>query len=386
MKYTSYIELNQKALSKNIRYLENVIGPNVKFVSVIKGNAYGHGIKSFVPMAEKCGIDYFAVFDVFEAQQAYCVKEEDTKLMIMGMIDEEDLPWVISNKCSFFVSSLRTLEKALSVAEVLDKKAVIHLEIETGLHRTGFEENELNRVVELLKMKSDSVIIEGICTHLAGAESISNYVRIHKQMGTFGRIKDWMIEQDISATYYHVACSAAALMYPESRMNMVRMGIAQYGFWPSKETKIHKLLSDNSLYKRNHLHRILTWKSKICGIKIVAPGEFVGYGNEYQTMKTTRIATIPVGYYHGYRRSLSNVGHVLIQGKKAPIIGMVNMSIMITDVTNIPNASKGDEVVLIGNQGNQKISVGSFSERLNLVNYELLSRLPMHIPRFVKQA
>jgi len=385
MKYTSYIELNQKALSQNIHYLQNVIGPNVRFVSVIKGNAYGHGIKAFVPMVEKCGIDFFAVFDVFEAQQAHHVKADRSKVMIIGIIDSEDMPWVLSNQCSFFVSDLKTLKKALSVAEVIEEKACIHLEIETGMHRTGFEESELPRVIELLERYKNNVVVEGLCTHLAGAESISNYVRIHEQMGRFKRTKEWLNEQGITPTFYHVACSAAALMYPESRMNMVRVGIAQYGFWPSKETKIHKLLSDSSQYKRNHLRRVLTWKSKVAGVKRVPPGEFVGYGNEYQTMKETRIATIPVGYYHGYRRSLSNVGHVLIKGKKAPIVGMVNMSIMITDVSGISDVTKDDEVVLIGKQGTQKISVGSFSERLNLVNYELLSRLPMHIPRFVKQ-
>lgn len=383
MRYNSYIELSQKALAQNICYLKQVMGPNVTFVSVIKGNAYGHGIKEFVPLAEKCGIDFFAVFDVFEAQQAYHVKKKETRIMIMGMIHNEDLSWVLSNQCSFFVSDLNTLQNVVSVAQELNEKAFIHIEIETGLHRTGFEEDELPALVEILNRNEDCIYVEGLCTHLAGAESISNYVRIHSQMGIFERVKDWMKEQGVLPTYYHVACSAAALMYPESRMNMVRIGIAQYGYWPSRETKIHKLLSDNSQYKRDHLHSMLAWKSTVTGIKYVSPGEFIGYGNIFQTTKLTKIATIPVGYYHGYRRSLSNVGYVLIKGKKAPIIGLVNMSIMITDVTAILEVTKGDEVVLIGKQGKQKISVSSFSEQLNLVNYELLSRLPMQIPRYV---
>ncbi|MDG6228517.1 MAG: alanine racemase [Candidatus Thermoplasmatota archaeon] len=383
MRYNSYIELSQKSLAKNINYLKQIIGPNVTFVSVIKGNAYGHGITEFVPLAEKCGIDFFAVFDVFEAQQAYSVKREGTHVMIMGMIHGEDLPWVLSNNCSFFVSDLNTLQNVVSIAQELKKRAFIHIELETGLHRTGFEEDELPSLVEIINRNSDNISVEGLCTHLAGAESISNYVRIHSQMGIYERVKEWMKKQGILPTYFHVACSAAALMYPESRMNMVRIGIAQYGYWPSKETKIHKLLSDTSQYKRNHLHSMLAWKSTVSGVKYVSPGEFIGYGNMFQTTKQTKIATIPVGYYHGYRRSLSNVGHVLIRGKKAPIIGLVNMSIMITDVTAIPEVTRGDEVVLIGKQGTQKISVSSFSEQLNLVNYELLSRLPMQIPRYV---
>jgi len=381
LKYTSCIEISQIALKKNISYLLKKFGPEVTFVSVIKGNAYGHGITCFVPMAEQCGIDYFSVFDVFEAKQACSVKKKSTRIMIMGGIEPENLPWVITNNCSFFISDLESLKQTIRCAQQLKKKAWIHLEIETGLHRTGLEEDNLPLVIDLIKDYTNFLCIEGICTHFAGAESIANYIRIHEQFERFTRITDWLKTQGISAQYYHAACSAAALMYPETRLNMVRIGIAQYGFWPSKETKIHNLLSDSARYKRNPLKRIISWKSKVMGLKTVKPGEFVGYGISYQASKKMRIASIPVGYYHGYRRSLSNVGHVLIKGKKAPIIGLVNMSVMIVDITNIHQVEKWDEVVLIGKQGKAEITVGSFSEQLYLVNYELLVRLPTQIPR-----
>jgi alanine racemase len=383
MKYTSYIELDQNALHKNIKYLQQELGSYVRFVSVIKGNAYGHGISEFVPMAEYCGIDYFAVFDVLEAQQACKVKKEGTDIMIMGGIEPENLLWVIENNCSFFISDLEGLKQAIRIAQQLEKKAKIHLEIETGLHRTGLEEESLSLVVDLLKDYQDFLEIEGICTHFDGAESIANYIRVHDQFDRFQRIKDELESMNITANYYHVACSSAALMYPETRLNMVRIGIVQFGFWPSKETKIHKMLSDKAKYKRNPLKRVLTWKSKVMGVKTVDTGDFIGYGISYQATKKTRIATVPVGYYHGYRRSLSNIGDVLIHGKKASIIGFVNMSIMIVDISNIVGVKKWDEVVLIGKQGRAEITVASFSEQLNLVNYELLVRLPLQIPRVV---
>ena len=383
MKYTSYIEISQKALKKNISYLLKKFGSEVKLVSVIKGNAYGHGILCFLPMAEQCGIDYFAVFDVYEAKQACSVKKESTKIMIMGGIEQENLPWVIENNCSFFISDLESLKQTILCAQQLKKKARIHLELETGLHRTGLENDSLPLVKDLINDYRDFLYIEGVCTHFAGAESIANYIRIHEQFERFKQITEWLKTQDISAEYYHTACSAAALMYPETRLNMVRIGIAQYGFWPSKETKIHNLLSDSAAYKRNPLKRILSWKSKVMGIKSVKPGEFVGYGISYQATKNMRVATIPVGYYHGYRRSLSNVGHVLIKGKKAPIIGLVNMSVMIVDISHIQQVEKWDDVVLIGKQGKSEITVGSFSEQLYLVNYELLVRLPSQIPRLI---
>lgn len=383
MKYTSRIELDQRALRKNIYFLRKEFGPEVTFVSVIKGNAYGHGIESFLPMVEQCGVDYFAVFDIFEAQQAYTVKKESSHVIVMGGIEPENLPWVIQNDCSFFISDLESLKQTILCAQQLQKRARIHLEIETGLHRTGIEEESLPFVIELLKDYEDLFCIEGVCTHFAGAESIANYIRIHQQFERFERITDWLKSQGITPLFYHAACSSAALMYPETRMNMVRIGIAQYGFWPSKETKIHNLFSDNARYKRNPLKRVLSWKSKVMTVKKVKTGEFIGYGISYQASKPTKVAAIPVGYFHGYRRSLSNVGHVLIKGKKAPIIGLVNMSIMLVDISHISGVEKWDEVVLIGKQGRAEITVGSFSEQLYLVNYELLVRLPYQIPRIV---
>jgi len=383
MRYTSYIELDQCALKKNIQYIKREIGPDVRFVSVIKGNAYGHGINRFVPMAEDCGIDYFAVFDAYEAKQAHAVKKESTELMVLGGIEPDNLSWVIESDCTFFINDLDGLKQAIRTAQQLKKKARVHLELETGLHRTGIEEEDLSFVVDLLKDYQDHIVVEGICTHFAGAESVANYIRVHSQFERYQRICDWLKKSGIEARFYHTACSSAALMYPETRLNMVRIGIIQYGFWPSKETKIHKLLSDKATYRRDPLKRVLTWKSKVMGIKTVEVGEFIGYGISFQATKKTKIASIPVGYYHGYRRSLSNIGDVLIHGKRVPIIGLVNMSIMMVDVTSIKDVKKWDEVVLIGKQGKSEITVGSFSEQLNLVNYELLVRLPTQIPRIV---
>jgi len=385
MQHSSYIELSKSALKKNIKYLQKQIGPSVKFVSVIKGNAYGHGIKTFVPLAESCGIDYFAVFDAVEAELASNVKKPDTDIMIMGYIANEDIPWAINNDISFFVFEYNRLDHAIKAAKKLNKKAKIHIEVETGLHRTGFGDNELEKAVKVIKRNKNHLIIEGVCTHFAGAESIANYVRVHKQIDRFNEIKKWLETKNITPNYYHTACSSAALLYPKTRMDMVRVGIAQYGYWPSEEIKIHNLLSGDISFTQHPLKRILTWKSRVMGIEHVETGDFISYGNFYQARRKTKIATVPVGYFHGYRRSLSNVGYVLINGKKSPVIGMVNMSVMIVDVTTNPLVKKGDEVVLIGKQGNQKITVASFSELSNLVNYEFLVRLPMQIPRIVKR-
>lgn len=385
MKHPSVIELSKSALQKNIKYLKKRVGKSVKFVSVIKGNAYGHGIKEFLPMAEDCGVDYFAVFDSCEAEIAFKVKKEKTKLMIMGMIADRDIKWAIKNDISFFVFEQNRLKQSIKDAKKLGKKAKIHLEVETGLHRTGFSKEELKKAVKLITQNKKHLFIDGVCTHYAGAESVSNYVRIQKQIESFNKTKDWLKTKDIVPKYYHTACSAASLVYPETRMDLVRIGIAQYGFWPSEEVRMHALLSKDEDFEERPLKRVLKWKSQIMGIENVEPGEFISYGNFFQATKKTRIATVPVGYSHGYRRNLSNLGYVLVKGKKAPVIGMVNMSVMIINITGIPLVKKGDTVVLIGKQGKHEITVSSFSELANLVNYELLTRLPESIPRVVKK-
>ena len=385
MNSPSYIELSTSRLENNIKYLKKRIGNKVKFVSVIKGNAYGHGIKEYLPMAEECGIDFFAVFDSCEAEIALNVKKPETKLMIMGMIADQDLKWAIKNDISFFVFENNRLKQAIKDAKKIGKKAKIHIEVETGLHRSGFEAVELEKAVRLINQNKNHIFIEGICTHYAGAESIANYVRIQNQLKRFNEIKKELKEKGIIPKYYHTACSAASLVYPETRMDLVRIGIAQYGFWPSEEVRMHALLSKEVNFGERPLKRILKWKSRIMSVANVEPGEFISYGNFYQATKKTRIATIPVGYCHGYRRSLSNLGYVLVRGKKAPIIGMVNMSVMIINVSSIPMAKKDDIVVLIGKQRNNEITVASFSELSNLVNYELLTRLPESIPRIVKK-
>jgi alanine racemase len=383
MQPTSWIELNHSALEKNIRYLKKRIGKDTTFVSVIKGNAYGHGIEQYVPMAEQCGVKFFAVYDAFEAFRAFNVKKDGTHLIIMGMIADDQLEWVIANDISFFVFTCERLEAAIAQARLSKKKARIHLELETGMHRTGFDEEELGAIVKILKKNSRYLSIEGVCTHYAGAESIANFHRIQQQYNLFNKLCKSLKRDGITPEYYHSAASAAALIYPQTIMDMVRFGIAQFGFWPSMETKMNNLLSEHARFIKDPLKTVLSWKTRVMSLKTVSKGNFVNYGTAFLTTKNMKLATIPVGYCHGYSRSLSNSGQVLIRGRKADVVGMVSMNMFMVNVTSIPNVRIGDEVVLIGKQGDLNISVSSFAEMTKMVNYELLSRLPYQIPRLI---
>ena len=379
----SFITISESALQANLDFIRMIIGKRCKLSSVVKGNAYGHGIPHFVPLAEKCGIDHFSVSNAQEAWEVMQAREGEAAIMIMGMIDNDALEWAIEQNIEYYVFEPDRLEKSIALARKMGKPCRIHLELETGMNRTGLTGEELRRVKQLLLDHPREVVVKGMCTHYAGAESIANYVRIKKQITNFNRIQKWFVNNGIHPERRHTACSAAIISYPSTVMDMVRVGIMQYGYWPSKETLISYLHGRKD--KENPLKRVISWHSQVMSVKEVKEGEFIGYGSTYLADSDIIIATVPVGYADGYTRSLSNTGRVLINGSRVGVVGMVNMNMMVVDVTHIPYTKKGDEVVLIGEQDKQSISVASFGELSNQLNYELLTRLPREIPREVVQ-
>lgn len=378
---TSYIEISKSALKHNLQFLKNYIGNGVQISSVVKGNAYGHGIEVFVPLAENCGINHFSVFSADEALSVYKSSTQNNTIMIMGLINNEQLEWTIENNIEFYVFELDRLEKALETAKRIGKTAKVHIEVETGMNRTGFAISELPAVLKLLKNNPVNLQFKGLCTHFAGAESIANYYRIHKQQKVFQKVLKKVAAAGLSPEQKHTACSAAALRYPKFQMDMVRLGIIQYGFFPNKEILIEYLTKKKET--ENPLKRLISWKSHVMDVKKVKTGEFVGYGTSYLANYDLKIAIIPVGYAHGFSRNLSNQGIVLINGQRVSVVGTVNMNMITVDVTQVNSVEKGDEVVLIGKQGDLEISVSSFSEFSEQVNYELLTRLPENLPRLV---
>ncbi|MCH8487991.1 MAG: alanine racemase [Candidatus Cyclonatronum sp.] len=384
MLHSSFIELNKAAYKQNIQFLRERFGPDVTFSSVIKGNAYGHGIENILPMAEAEGIRHFSVFSADEALKALNARSRDSELMIMGMIDDDELAWAVEHDISFYVFEIGRLQAAAEAAKRIGKPARIHIELETGMYRTGFNREELQQALDFLADEKEQFIIEGICTHFAGAESVTNYLRIKNQMKAFSKLHRMVVKSGLPYRMCHTACSAAAIRYPKTRMDMVRIGIAQYGMWPNRETYLFDVVERNGdELSENPLRRVISWKSRVMSIKSVPANRFIGYGTSYLTNTETKIATVPVGYTHGFSRNLSNLGRVLIEGKRVPVIGVVNMNMMMVDVNGIEGVQKGSEVIIIGEKNGIDMTVASFSELTNMLNYETLARLPEKIPRFV---
>ncbi|MBI9035361.1 MAG: alanine racemase [Bacteroidales bacterium] len=381
MSNSSLITINEQALKKNIRFLRRKMGAKPVISAVVKANAYGHGIEQIVPLFEESGINHFSVFDFNEALRVYQSLSKPCPIMIMGWVSDEDLEVAIQMGIEFYVFTIDRLEKALELARDLDLRAKIHLEAETGMNRSGLNTADLKLAVKIISEHTEHFIVKGFCTHLAGAESVSNYYRIQKQIKKYNKMLSVLTDHNIQPEIKHMANSAAAFVYPKTRMDLVRIGIMLYGFWSSAEVFIHYV--NHKVSRIDPLDRILGWESRIMAIKEITTGEFVSYGISYMAQSDIKTALIPVGYSSGYNRSLSNKGRVLIGGQFCGIIGVVNMNMIIADITNVPDTQIGDEVILIGKQGEQEIKVSAFSDISDQLNYEVLAHLSSRIKRIV---
>jgi len=383
VKHSSRIELSQSSLTNNVNFIRKKAGPDVRISSVVKANAYGHGIMQFVKMAEKAGIDHFATASAFEAEEVFEAKSASSDVMIMGILYDEDLEWAISNGIEFYVFNYERLPLVLDIAKRLGTKAHVHIEVETGANRTGMQASDFPKTLSFLKKHQEHVEFTGLCTHFGGAESFSNQFKITSQHERYKGFLKECKKKKMSPGIRHIACSAAALAYKDTVYDMVRIGVAQYGFWPSPDIYYAHLQETGSRTSNGALKRIFTWKTDVMDLRHVVAGEFIGYGTAYQATQDMTVAVLPLGYSNGYPRGQSNRGFVLIKGKKAPIVGLINMNLFMVDVSHIAGVEVGDEVVLVGKQKNNTINISSFTQVTQLMNNEMLSRLPAAIPRSI---
>jgi len=380
----SRIEISRRAYARNHNLLRSVIGPDCVLSSVVKGNAYGHGIRNIVELAEAQGVRHFSVFQAAEAAEVLTASQAGSEVMVMGYLAPEEIEWAVEHDVSFFVFETERLHRAAEAARRVGKPARVHLDLETGMNRTGLTGEELEDAMDLMTTSPDALRLEGLCTHYAGAESEGNHLRVQRQIEVFNSLAGRVKERGLKPRHRHTACSAATFSYPQTHMDLVRVGIAQYGYWPSQETRMRFLLKQqekNGAPAPDPLRRVMRWVTSVMSVKKVEAGEFVGYGRSHLTTRLQTIATIPVGYGQGFPRVLSNLGYVLVRGRRAPVVGVVNMNLTTVDVTEIPDVKTGDEVVLIGRQGRAEISVGWFGDITRMLNYEVLVRIPRDVPR-----
>jgi alanine racemase len=342
---------------------------------VIKANAYGHGLRELAAIAGDAG-DWLGVNSLSEAVEISQLGIRKP-VVILGYSEAQSAETIVANGYRQVVYRLDIAEALSRAAQKLGEPARIHVKIETGTNRQGVALEDLEGFVQGVKA-FPGVEIEGVYTHFANIEDTLDPSFAQLQLRRFKQALGILEEGDIHPPHIHAAATAGTLLYSETDFNMIRLGIGAYGIWPSRETQLAARERGRVL----KLAPVLTWKTKLAQIKQVAVGDYVGYGLTYQASRRLRIGVLPVGYYDGYDRQLSNTGRVLIRGQFAPVIGRIAMNMTMIDITDIP-AKHDDEVVLIGRQGDHEIRAEDVAEKCSTIAYELLSRINPLLARIV---
>jgi alanine racemase len=375
--HSQWLEVDVRALAHNLSVFREILTRGTKLAAVVKANAYGHGMAEVAPFAG-ANADWLAVHTAEEARRLRRLGLSNP-VLIMGFVARGELHDLDAD-VHVFVSTDDVLRWLGEYRRSSGISLPIHLKIDTGTKRQGFERSRIADACRTAAGEGLSVV--GIATHFANIEDTLEHDFARRQLAVFGdAVAALRRELGSDVPYVHAACSAASLLIRETDFNLARIGISMYGHWPSRETRLTWILD----HGRNgvKLEPALAWRTVIGQLHPVAAGETVGYGRTWRALRATRLAVLPVGYADGYARALSNRARVLVGGRPVPVVGRVCMNMTMVDVTDVPEAAVGDEVVLLGRQGDASVTAEELAELSGTINYEFLARLSPAIPRFV---
>ncbi len=359
-------EIDISALLSNFDNIRKKVSP-VKVLAVVKENAYGHGITEVSKALEKRKTDYFGVNNLSEGLTLRKAGISTPILMLMPVLGN-DIDKAVENALEMTVISEKTAEEVSEISLKLGKKGKIHIKLDTGMGRIGINWEIASGEIEKIVKKPNLEVI-GLFAHFATSdEKDKRFANL--QLERFNRVVEDLKEKNIEIPLKHTANSGAVLDMEGSYYDMVRIGIMLYGYYPSNETS-----------KNIQLEPVMTLKSKVIQKKRVKKGTSISYCRTFITERDTNIVTIPIGYADGYRRALSNQGEVLIHGNRYPIAGNVCMNWIMADVKDDNVISEGDEVVLFGKQGDEYLDLQEICDKLNTINYEILTQISSGVPR-----
>lgn len=366
----TWVEIDLSAIANNTRRVKAIAGPDVRVLASLKADAYGHGAIKVGRTVLHNGASMLGVATVSEAAP---LREAGihAPILVFGYVP----PWQMREAVRLDVTiTLYDSEAAQALsraAQALEKQVRAHVKVDTGMGRLGIRSEQIEEIVALVReiRALPGLELEGIFTHFAMADTL-NQTHVRMQLARFQQVLQTLDRYGLRPPLVHAANSAAMLALPEARFDMVRPGVALYGLEPSAEVRLPE-----------GFRPALAFKTQVAQVKTVPAGEGISYGCTYITERPTVVATLPVGYADGFRRAPANWGTVLIHGQEAPILGRVCMDQCMIDVTHIPHVRPGDEVVLIGRQGNALKSAEDVAERLGTSNYEVVSAILARVPR-----
>ena len=367
----TWCEVDTAALTENLRAFRGLVGGTI-LAPAVKSNGYGHGLVLAARAFLAGGADWLCV-DALEEARALRSAGLTCPLYILGYVPLDELAQAASLDCRLVVYGRESIERLASTGLPVR----IHLKIETGNHRQGVTADEAVALANLATL-SPALTVEGVSSHFANIEDTTDHTYARRQLARFEAAVGALRAAGHAVPIRHLSNTAASLLWPDQRFEMVRIGIGGYGIWPSKETRVAAQLAGRGELA---LRPALVWKTRIAQVKAVPEGSFIGYGCSYMTTHPTRLAILPVGYADGYDRGLSNLAYVLVRGRRAPVRGRICMNITMVDVTDIPDAALEDEVVLLGDDGREHLAADQLADWAQTISYEIVARVGGHVPR-----
>ena len=369
-----YASINLNAIDNNFSEIKRNISDTTKVIAVIKTDGYGHGAVEIAKETED--LDYIWGFATATVEEALILRRHHISkpILILGYSFREQFVSIVENNIRPAIFNFEDAKLLSDEAAKLNKTVKIHIKVDSGMRRIGYQLNEESIDEVVIISKLPNLLIEGIFTHFSKADETDKSYTKH-QISVFNKFNELLSVKGLDIPLKHCSNSAGIIDIKEANMNLVRAGIIIYGLWPSDEV----------LKKRINLKPVLELKSKVVHVKELDADNLISYGGTFKTEKVMRIATVSIGYGDGYPRSLSNKGYVLINGKKAGICGRICMDQMMVDVTDIDNVNIGDTVTLIGKDGDEVITMEQIGDLSGRFNYEFACDLGKRIPRiFIK--
>ena len=366
----TWIEIDKKAIAHNYQVFQNLVGKKCKLMSVVKSNAYGHSLLDFAKEQEKLGVDYLGVDSIVEG---IALRKEGIKkpILVLGYTLPEMLLKAIKYNIEITVSNFETLKKIEKIKNQI-KKIKVHVKVDTGMNRHGFLSSDREKLLSELK-KAKNIFVVGLFTHFAMAKNPAFPQYTKNQIDEFEKWSGIFKKNGLNPIR-HASATSGAILFKEAHFDMVRIGIGLYGIWPSNEVRAF-------VEGKIRLAPVLSWKAVIGEIKAIKAGSRVGYDCTETITKDSKIAIIPIGYWHGLPRALSGIGKVIIGNKKCKILGRVCMDIIMVDITYIKNVKVRDEIILIGKSGKEEITADDISNLVDASTYEFLTRINPLIKR-----
>ncbi|PJE50680.1 MAG: alanine racemase [Candidatus Yanofskybacteria bacterium CG10_big_fil_rev_8_21_14_0_10_36_16] len=357
----TWVEISKSALENNVKAVKKLLDRGTRLMAVVKSNAYGHG-PATAGLFSKYGIDWLGVDNIDEALD---LRKKGIKkpILVLGYTDSKRFKDAFSNNIDLVVYDSGVFKKIKSNIPKL------HLKIDTGMSRQGVLVNNLPSFIKKLPL---NINFEGILSHFANADEKDRRFP-NKQLDEFKKALTVLNKNNINTKIKHISATTGLLTMPEANFDMVRVGIALYGLWPTIEFF--------EKYKKMNICPALSWKTKIIQVKDIKKDSCVGYGITEKVRKNTTIAVLPIGYYDGYSRALSSLGEVLIGGKRCRVLGRVSMNLTVVDISSAGNVNIDDEVVLVGRQGKENITAEELAEKVGTISYEIVSRINPLLPR-----